>query len=160
MGTIRIACRLLAGIILLSAAPAGAQALAEARAPSPTFVPVTKTIVEERGQGWWLRASTQVRGDARAREDGEAQTSYRFSVQKRLLDHAWLGLGAYGQAPRFDAARGQMRDGRHFAGARLSLEAGDAMEFGFSWMKRIRSRERGQRMQPKAGPRAYVRFQF
>jgi len=158
MRTIRGACWLLAGCLLFTATSACAQT--DTRGQMPLLLPTTKTAVEERAQGWWLRGSTQIRGDERAREEGEAQSSYRFSVQKRLLDHTWLGLTASGQAPRFDAMRGQMREGRHYAGARMSVEASEGVEFGFSWMKRIRSKERGQRMQPKAGPRAFVRFQF
>lgn len=150
MGAIRI---IFSGMLLFAALPACAQ---NAETPRLRYnVPLTEThtTLDERAGGLWMRAATVVRSES---EPGatDGRTAYKFSLQKEILGHTWIGLAGYTQMPRFDPVRGEMRGARQAIGPKLSFEAGNDVELGLSWMKRKR------RGAPPPGPRAYVAFHF
>jgi hypothetical protein len=123
-----------------------------------------RTGVDAKSQGWWLRAATVVRAGAENWRSDEARSGYRISLQGELLPRTWIGVGAYGQAARFDADRGAVRTERHYAGARLSFEASSDVELGFAWLRRLRGRgfasAPGGNRGIKPGPKAYMQIHF
>ena len=150
MGAIRIICGM---ILALLAMPACAQTAPEQRLGFTVPHIETRVMFDERSRGLWLRAATVLRGES---EQGAAdgRTRYRFSLQKQVIGHAWIGIGGYTQLPRFDPVRGRMRGQRNAVGPKLSFEAGGDVEMGILWMKR---KKRGG---VPPGPRAYVQFHF
>lgn len=123
-----------------------------------------RTSLDAKSQGWWLRAATVVRAGAESWRTDEARSGYRITLQGKLLPRTWIGLGAYGQAARFDADRGAVRTARHYAGARLSFEASSDVELGFAWLRRLRGRgfasAPGGNRGIKPGPKAYLQIHF
>ncbi|NIJ64735.1 hypothetical protein FHR20_001666 [Sphingomonas leidyi] len=149
---------------ILAAMPAQGQAVAAAQAAYLVLQPEIRVKTEERASGLWLRTSATVRGSNESWRADETRSTYGFSLQKEVIGHAWLGMSAYAQAPRFDADRGVVRDARHYAGARLSFEASDHVEMGFAWLRRLRGRGfmslPGGNRGIKPGPKAYMQVRF
>jgi hypothetical protein len=150
---------------MLVASPALAQ-IGAARAAEPLLQPDNRANVDQRAAGWWVRAGTMVRANHPNWRPDEVRTDYRFSVQHTVVAKTWLGIGAYSQSPRFDPTRGDVRDARHYAGARLSYEASGNVELGFAWMRRLRGKTpltnqvAGGNRGIKPGPRAYMQLHF
>ncbi|RYY23775.1 MAG: hypothetical protein EOP62_19130 [Sphingomonadales bacterium] len=150
MGAIRI----FGGLMLLFAAmPVCAQSVEPPRIAFTTPHTETNVTFDDRSSGLWLRASTVTRDD-RQLGGTDGRTGYRFSLQKQIIGHTWIGIGSYTQLPRFDPIRGETRGARNAIGPKLSFEASGDVELGLSWMKRKR------RGAPPPGPRAYVQFNF
>lgn len=152
-----------AGAILANG-PAQAQVIAAAQTAYLVLRPEIRVKTDEHVEGLWLRTTATVRGPSEPWRADEASAGYGFSLQKEVIGHAWLGVSAYAQAPRFDADRGMIRDARHYAGARLSFEASEKVEMGFAWLRRLRGRgymsTPGSNRGIKPGPKAYMQLRF
>lgn len=149
---------------ILATGPAQAQVIAAAQTAYLVLRPEIRVKTDEHVEGLWLRTTATVRGPSEPWRADETSAGYGFSLQKQVIGHAWLGVSAYAQAPRFDADRGMIRDARHYAGARLSFEASEKIEMGFAWLRRLRGRgymsTPGSNRGIKPGPKAYMQLRF